>query len=81
MLGIALGAEDRNKLRFDEGPGLVLSGGSFEGAMDGNIEDGIEELEAPVMECQLGRMLENLRDQVRYWPEQMVTWIGPEGGP
>ena len=68
MLGIALGAEDRNKLGFDEGPELVLSGGSFEGAMDGNIEDTIEELEAPVMECQLGRILGNCRDQVRDSP-------------
>ena len=34
-----------------------------------------------MMECHLGRMLEKLRYWVIDWPEQLVTWIGPEGFP
>ena len=43
--GITLGVVDRSKLGGDEVSGKVLSGGSCEGARDGKLEDGIEELE------------------------------------
>ena len=39
--GITLVVADRIKLGCDEGSWWVLSGGSFEGARDGNHEDGI----------------------------------------
>ena len=45
VTGTTLGFLDRKKLGGDEGSGQVLSGGSFEGEMDGNLEYGIKELE------------------------------------
>ena len=43
-MGVTIGDADRSKLGGDEGSGIVLSGGSFEGDRDGNLEDGSEEL-------------------------------------
>ena len=45
MPGITLVYADRIKLGGDEGSMTVLSGGSFEGARDVNLEYGSEELD------------------------------------
>ena len=45
VLCTTLGVSDRIRLGGDEVSGKVLSGGSCEGARDGKLEDGIEELE------------------------------------
>ena len=45
MPGITIGVADRSKLGGDEGSGKILSGGYCEYAIDGNLEDGCEDLE------------------------------------
>ena len=42
--GTSIVSADGSKLRGDEGTGPVLSGGYFEGARDGNLEYGNEEI-------------------------------------